>query len=129
MATSAAVPYSLLVVDHFDQPRNVGRMSSAEDVVDAEAGSRVQGTQFHLSARVVGDRVSAVHFEAYGCPHCVAAGSWLTQRLAGSTVEELQRWTWREVAEALDVPPEKRGHLLILEDAVRRLAEAWQRRV
>jgi NifU-like protein involved in Fe-S cluster formation len=97
--------------------------------VAAEAGSRTQGTQFHLSARVAGDRISLVHFEAYGCPHCVAAGSWLTQRLKDSTVEELQRWSWREVAQALEVPPEKRGHLLILEDAVRRLAEAWQRRV
>ena len=128
MATPAAVSYSPLVVDHFDHPRNVGRLSGADDVVEAEAGSRAQGTQFHLSARPMGDRLSSVHFEAYGCPHCIAAGSWLTQRLENSTAEELRRWSWREVAEALEVPAEKRGHLLILEDAVRRLAEAWQRR-
>jgi nitrogen fixation NifU-like protein len=129
MAVPAAASYSPLVVDHFDHPRNVGRLSGADDVVEAEAGSRAQGTQFHLSARLVGNRISAVHFEAYGCPHCIAAGSWLTERLKGLGAEQLRHWSWREVAEALEVPAEKRGHLLILEDAVRRLAEACQRRV
>ncbi|HMN43203.1 MAG TPA: iron-sulfur cluster assembly scaffold protein [Povalibacter sp.] len=119
--------YSAQVVEHFDAPRNAGRLATAPDVVEAEAGSRSQGTQFHFSARIAGNALAAVHFEAYGCPHCIAAASWLTQRLRGASVDALERWSWREVAEALAVPAEKRGHLLTLEDAVRRLAAAWRR--
>jgi NifU-like protein involved in Fe-S cluster formation len=80
---------------------------------------------FVLSARVAGDRIEAVRFEAYGCPHCIAAGSWLTERLVGLSKAELRQWTWRAADDALRFPPEKRGRLLILEDAVRSLSEAW----
>ena len=120
--------YSAEVIDHFDAPRNAGRLAAAPDVIEAEAGSVSQGARFQLSARIAGDALSAVCFEAYGCPHCIAAASWLTERLRGATIDRLDRWNWREAAEALVVPAEKRGRLLILEDAVRRLADAWRRR-
>ncbi len=128
MAAAALVDYSPCVVDHFERPRNTGRLEPADDVIEADAGSVAQGTLFHLSARPQQGVLVAVHFQAYGCPHCIAAGSWLTERLAGATLDDLSAWSWREAANALDVPTEKRGHLLILEDAVRRLAEAWRQR-
>lgn len=120
--------YSDLVIDHFERPRNAGRFAPAADVIEGIAGSVAQGAMFTLSARIVADRVSALGFEAYGCPHCVAAGSWLSERLIGSTREQLQTWHWQEAADALAMPAEKRGRLLILEDAVRALAERWARR-
>lgn len=80
-----------------------------------------------MSAKVAGQTLEAVRFQVYGCPHCIAAGSWLTERLAGCRQEELRTWSWQEAAAALEVPAEKRGRLLILEDAVRSLAEAWAR--
>jgi hypothetical protein len=49
--------------------------------------------------------------------------------LQGATHEQLRRWSWRETADALDFPPEKRGRLLVLEDAVHALADDWQRRI
>lgn len=123
--------YSDVVVDHFERPRNVGRFAPAADVIEGSAGRRDQGVVFTLSAiltgRVSDSLIQAVRFEVYGCPHCIAAGSWLSQRLVGCTQDELRRLRWQEVAEAVDIPPEKRGRLLILEDAVRALAEAWQR--
>lgn len=121
-------PYSPLVIEHFAQPRNVGRFAVAADVIAASAGDPEQGVRFDLSARVREDRIVAVRFEVYGCPHCIAAGSLLSERLQGATQDDLRRWNWREVAEALEIAPEKRGRLLVLEDAVRALAAAWQRR-
>ena len=121
-------PYSPLVIEHFAQPRNVGRFASAADVIAASAGDPAQGVRFDLSARVQDDRIVAVRFEVYGCPHCIAAGSLLSERLQGATQEELRRWSWREAADELEFPPEKRGRLLVLEDAVRALAAEWQRR-
>ena len=120
--------YSPLVIEHFGQPRNIGRFASADDVIAASAGDPEQGVRFDLSARVRQDRIVAVRFEVYGCPHCIAAGSLLSEHLQGATQDELRRWTWRETAEALEIPLEKRGRLLILEDAVRALSKEWERR-
>ena len=119
--------YSPVVIDHFQHPRNSGHWQVGEGVIKGVAGSVAQGTMFALSARVAGDRIEAVRFEAYGCPHCIAAGSWLSERLIGLTQAELGQWRWREADAALTFPAEKRGRLLILEDAVHALSEAWGR--
>jgi len=120
--------YSELVIEHFERPRRVGTLAPAADVVIGRAGRRDQGAEFALAARIVDDRIADTRFEAYGCPHCVAAGSWLAEALVGADRDRLQRWSWRELADALEVPTAKRGRLLILEDAVRALAEDWRRR-
>jgi NifU-like protein involved in Fe-S cluster formation len=120
--------YNSVVIEHFARPRNAGRLPLAADVIAASAGDPAQGVRFDLTARVLADRIVAVRFEAYGCPHCIAAGSLLSERLEGATRDQLRRWSWREAAEELEVPLEKRGRLLILEDAVRALEAAWQRR-
>jgi NifU-like protein involved in Fe-S cluster formation len=78
-----------------------------------------------LTCRVVEQRVADVRFLAFGCPHLLAAASWLTDRLRGAGREELLAWDWREAADALDVPPAKFGRLLTLQDAVRDLARNW----
>jgi nitrogen fixation NifU-like protein len=122
------MPYNPLVVEHFARPRNVGRFAAAADVIAASAGDPDQGVRFDLSARVKDDRIVALRFEVYGCPHCIAAGTLLSERLHGATQEQLRRWTWREAADELEFPPEKRGRLLVLEDAVHALAAEWQRR-
>lgn len=120
--------YNPVVVEHFARPRNVGRFASGADIIAASAGDPEQGVRFDLSARVKDDRIVTLRFEVYGCPHCIAAGSLLSERLQGATVDELRRWSWREAAAELEFPPEKRGRLLVLEDAVRALAAQWQRR-
>ena len=118
--------YSPVVVDHFQAPRNAGHLQAGKGVIQGVAGSVAQGTKFVLSARIAADRIEAARFEAYGCPHCIAAGSWLTERLVGLTQAELRQWRWRAADDALKFPPEKRGRLLILEDAVKALSEAWR---
>jgi nitrogen fixation NifU-like protein len=121
-------PYNPVVVEHFARPRNVGRFATADDVIAASAGDPEQGVGGVVRGRGLGVGVVGLRFEVYGCPHCIAAGSLLSERLQGATQEELRRWTWRQAADELEFPPEKRGRLLILEDAVRALATQWQRR-
>ena len=119
--------YSPVVVEHFRAPRNAGYLQAGEGIIRGIAGSVAQGTMFVLSARVADGRIEAVRFEAYGCPHCIAAGSWLTERLVGLAEPELRQWRWRAADDALRFPAEKRGRLLILEDAVKALSVAWRR--
>ena len=120
--------YSPLVVEHFERPRNLGCLEPSADVIDAAAGSIDRGARFHLSARVEQGRVGSVRIETYGCPHCIAAASFVSERLVGATQQQLASWSWRELAQVLEFPAEKRGRLLILEDAIRGLAEAWTAR-
>ncbi len=104
--TSAAA-YADHVIDHFERPRNTGRFTPASDVIVGEAGRVEQGVRFTLSAKIADERIRAMRFEAYGCPHCIAAGSWLSERLVGATRADLLDWNWREAADALEAPAGK----------------------
>jgi NifU-like protein involved in Fe-S cluster formation len=102
-----------------------GGWAPADDVLIASAGDREQGAEVQLSVRLVADRAAALRFRAFGCPHLLAAASWITDRLRGSGRSDLATWDWHEAAEALEVPPAKYGRLLILQDAVHGLARNW----
>ena len=84
--------YNALVLEHFERPRNAGRFADDIDTIDGVAGSVAHGAMFRLSAQIAQQRIAALRFEAYGCPHCLAAGSWLSERLIGATCEDLQTW-------------------------------------
>jgi NifU-like protein involved in Fe-S cluster formation len=120
--------YNAAVADHFEHPRNAGKLVGGAEVVEGIAGSVSQGVMFALAARIANGRIEDARYEVFGCPHCVAAGSWLTERLIGAGRKDVANWSWREVAEVMAVPTDKRGRLLILEDAVRALASAWPNR-
>jgi nitrogen fixation NifU-like protein len=111
-----------LALDHFEHPRNSGELTAAEDVFAASAGGRDRGAQVLFTVRIRADRIEQMQFRAWGCPHTIAAASWITERLSGSTVQLLTTLRWQEVETELVVPLEKRGRLLILEDALRSLA-------
>lgn len=116
--------YSALTLEHFHQPRNVSALPPAADVVRVQVGSRDQAAVFLFTARAREGRIAAVGWSAYGCPHALAAASWTSEWLAGREVAEVSEFDWRKVLQSLDIPENKSGKLLLLEDAVKALAEA-----
>jgi NifU-like protein involved in Fe-S cluster formation len=102
-----------------------GGLAPASDVARARAGDREQGAEVVLQVRVTAGRAVELRFRAFGCPHFIAAASWLTDRLRGASRAEFAGWDWHEAALALEVPPAKYGRLLLLQDAVRSLAGNW----
>jgi len=102
-----------------------GRLEAAPDVAIGRAGDREQGAEVVLYCRLAGGRVTDAWFQAFGCPHFLAAASWLTDRLRGADRGQLESWDWRDLAEALEVPAAKFGRLLTLQDAVRDVARNW----
>lgn len=111
--------------------RRMRELPGAAPLVDGEpaanggAGEVEQGARVEFEFQVGAGRVIRGRFRAFGCPHLVAAASWVTDRLRGATRDELAAWDWREAAEALQVPPAKFGRLLTLQDAVRDAARNW----
>ena len=95
-------------------------LSAPEEGEEAsgEAGGPGQEiwVRFHLT--VTGGLVKSARFKAYGCPHTLAVVEWLTQQLAGRRREQGPPGTPASWAEALSVPIEKLGRLLVVEDAL-----------
>jgi NifU-like protein involved in Fe-S cluster formation len=111
--------YSPLVLELFDRRPHVGRMPEATDVYLGRGRDAARGVDVQIWIKYTLQRIQATSFLAYGCPHTVAATSWWAQRVRGLQIDDAKQVIWQEAERALAVPPEKRGKLLVIEDAVR----------
>jgi NifU-like protein involved in Fe-S cluster formation len=111
--------YSPLVLELFGRRPHVGRMVEGVGVYSGRVGDASRGVDVQVWLKCAQQHIQATSFLAYGCPHTVAAASWWAQRLRGLPIEDAKHVTWQEAERALAVPPEKRGKLLLIEDAVR----------
>jgi cysteine desulfurase len=98
---------------------NVGVMPDDASVVRSSAGSVTAEAWVRFHLRVEQGNVKSALFQAWGCPHTLATAAWLTEQLAGRSRKDLVPGTPAAWAEALEVPVEKLGRLLIVEDALR----------
>lgn len=122
---SADPRYSVEVLRRLRETPGAGDLTTGGHVIRGHAGEREQGVEVRLECAVDAGRVAEARFRAFGCPHVLAAASWLTERMKGARREDLLAWDWHEAAEALEVPPAKFGRLLTLQDALRELARNW----
>lgn len=90
----------------------------AAPVVTGEAEDRTLNVWVRYQVQMNGDVIDSVRFEAYGCPHFVAAADWHAEQLEGRPSAALAEPDTAGVREALDVPTEKLGKLLVIEDAL-----------
>ena len=121
--------YSQIVADYFVRPVNAGTLpDNAGPVISASAGDRMHGTEVVFHVRPRDGEIAAITFQVFGCPHTIAACSLATERLAGQPVEALVELTAKSLAATLDVPVEKMGRLLLIEDALRNCFIAWDNR-
>ncbi len=123
---AASGPYSALVMHLFERLPHAGRMESAPDVVEGHAGGKLEGAEVRFWLKCVGARIQATSFLAYGCPHTIAAAAWMAQRARGMQLMDVERADWREAEQVLSIPPEKRGRVLIVGDALRAAAQAMR---
>ena len=93
--------------------------------VAGEAGGPGQEAWIRFRLAVQDGRVKSALFKAYGCPHTLAVAAWVTERLRGRGRADLAPGTPAEWAERLEVPVEKLGRLLVVEDALADCARHW----
>jgi NifU-like protein involved in Fe-S cluster formation len=90
----------------------------AGDVVEGAAEDRSLGFWVRFQARLRGAEIESACFQAYGCPHSLAAADLVASELGGRPVEALADLDVDDVARRLEVPREKFGKLLRIEDAL-----------
>ena len=113
--------YSATVMDHFHHPRNVGCL----DPCDARgtSGTPGNGPFMLFTARLDGERVAEVRFQTYGCGPAIAAGSLMTELVAGRALADTAHLTREEIVAALGGLPEEKLYCADL------AVEAWRRLV
>ena len=112
--------YSERLLDHFRNPRNVGEL--APPAVTVEVSNPACGDILRLGVRFEGDRVAAAAYKTRGCTASVAAGSALTEWMAGKTRTELAGIQAADVEEAVGGLSAESKHAAVLcVDAVRAL--------
>lgn len=121
--------YPEAVLARFDAPPNAGAVAPGPGaVVEGRAGSVAEGVEVAFEFRVADGRIAAAAFRAFGCPYTIAACSLAAERLVGLEAQALREFAPLSLAPELDLPVEKRGRLLRIEDALRSCWRAWDNR-
>ena len=113
--------YSEKVIDHYENPRNVGQMEDhAKNVGTGMVGAPACGDVMRLQIEV-GDNgiIQDAKFKTYGCGSAIASSSLLTEWVKGKTLEEASQIKNTDIAEELALPPVKVHCSVLAEDAIR----------
>ena len=125
--------YSEKVLDHYRNPRNVGKIDDADLV--GEAGSLACGDSLKLYIKLDGNVVKDAKFLTFGCGSAVASSSILTEMIIGKTLDEVKKITNKDIAEQLGGLPQQKMHCSVmgreaLEDALKKFygedSEEWK---
>ncbi len=110
--------YSEKVMDHFNNPRNVGVIEDADGV--GEVGNAKCGDIMKIYLKIDGDIISDVKFKTFGCGSAIASSSMATELIKGKPLSQALELTNKAVAEALDGLPAHKMHCSVLaEEAIR----------
>ena len=117
--------YSEKVMDHFENPRNVGEIPDADGV--GTVGNAKCGDIMRMFLKVDGNGViTDVKFKTFGCGAAIATSSMATELVKGKTLKEALQLTNKAVAEALDgLPPVKIHCSLLAEEAIHAAVEDY----
>ena len=112
-------PYNAEVRRLFSAPQHAGDTDDGYAVrVVSEASESTQGARILLSAGIESGRISELRYRVFGCPHLIAAAEWACENLEGHLTSELAAFDRNACMRILNVPVEKTGRILMLEDAL-----------
>jgi len=118
--------YSDKVMEHFKNPRNVGEIKDADGV--GTVGNPVCGDMMTMYIKVKDGKIVDIKFKTYGCGAAIATSSMTTEMALGKTVDEAEKITRQDVADALDgLPPVKMHCSNLASDALREAIKDYKK--
>ena len=112
--------YSDKVVDHFNNPRNMGSFKKDEEGVGTGmVGAPECGDVMKLQIKVEGERIVDARFKTFGCGSAIASSSLATEMMKGRTLDEALGIKNSDIVEELSLPPVKIHCSVLAEDAIK----------
>ena len=113
--------YSLQVIDHYENPRNVGKFDIDDTVGTGMVGAPACGDVMKLQIKVdpITGIIQDARFKTYGCGSAIASSSLITELVKGMTLDQAGSIKNSEIAEELALPPVKIHCSILAEDAIK----------
>ena len=119
--------YSTQVLDHYENPRNVGKLDKNDRSVGTGlVGVPACGDVLQLQIQVENDIITDAKFKTYGCGSAIASSSLVTEWVKGKTLQEAGAIKNTEIAQELALPPVKIHCSILAEDAIKAALEDYQ---
>ena len=124
--------YSAAVIDHYENPRNVGSFDKGDahvgtGMVGAPACGQI-GDVMKLQIRVEDGIITDARFKTYGCGSAIASSSLVTEWVKGKTLDQAAALKNSEIAEELALPPVKTHCSILAEDAIKAAVEDYRKK-
>jgi nitrogen fixation protein NifU and related proteins len=121
--------YSEKVIDHYENPRNVGKMDTGDiNVGTGMVGAPACGDVMKLQIRVEDGIIQDAKFKTYGCGSAIASSSLVTEWVKGKTLDQAGAIKNAEIAEELALPPVKIHCSILAEDAIKAAIEDYRKK-
>jgi nitrogen fixation NifU-like protein len=121
--------YSDKVLDHYENPRNVGSFDKDDaDVGTGMVGAPACGDVMKLQIKVEDGVITDARFKTYGCGSAIASSSLVTEWVKGKTLDQAREITNSTIAEELALPPVKIHCSILAEDAIKAAVEDYKKR-
>lgn len=122
--------YSNKVIDHYENPRNVGSFEKGDDDVGTGmVGAPACGDVMKLQIKVGKDgRIEDARFKTYGCGSAIASSSLVTEWVKGKTLDEAATIKNTDIAQELALPPVKIHCSVLAEDAIKAAIDDYKRK-
>jgi nitrogen fixation NifU-like protein len=120
--------YKKEVIDHFENPRNVGTLNKNDpNVGTGLVGAPACGDVMRLQIKVNDEGViEEAKFKTFGCGSAIASSSLVTEWVTKKTIEEAEKITNQEIVEELSLPPVKVHCSVLAEDAIKAAIKDWR---
>jgi nitrogen fixation NifU-like protein len=121
--------YSTKVIDHYENPRNVGSFSKEDlDVGTGMVGAPACGDVMKLQIKVENGIITDAKFKTYGCGSAIASSSLITEMVKGMSLDAASQIKNSEIAEELALPPVKIHCSILAEDAIKAAVEDYRKK-